>query len=244
METAAKKGLTGNQIKWIAILTMLIDHIAWAFVPFGTAAGQSMHVIGRITAPVMCFFIAEGYAHTRNVGKYALRLGVFALISQIPFTYFETGHLQFLSPGNGSESFNVIYTLLLSLAAVWAWDSIQRKGLRVLAVAGLCFLAMPGDWMFIDVIFALVFWVNRDRFRDQAAWFSVFAACTVIFCCVGTAIAGGHFYSQLFQAGLFLCLPVLSRYNGERGGTPNSKWAFYIFYPAHLLVLGFLKYGF
>ena len=85
--TAIKKGLTANTLKYIAILAMLIDHVAWAFVPTYSVLGQVMHIIGRTTAPIMCFFIAEVYYHTRNVKKYALRLFVFTLIIYIPFLF-------------------------------------------------------------------------------------------------------------------------------------------------------------
>lgn len=56
-----KPGITSDLLKLIAIIAMTVDHIAWAFVPFGSIAGQLMHVIGRLTAPIMCFMVAEGY---------------------------------------------------------------------------------------------------------------------------------------------------------------------------------------
>ena len=68
-----KKGLTSDILKLIAVIAMVIDHIAWAFIPFNSIAGQIMHVIGRLTAPIMCFMIAEGYYKTNNVKKYAQR---------------------------------------------------------------------------------------------------------------------------------------------------------------------------
>ena len=88
-----KTGMSSFALKTIAIIAMLIDHIAWAFVPTGTILGQIMHIIGRITAPIMCYFIAEGYYHTHNMKKYALRLAIFALISHIAYNYFMTGKI-------------------------------------------------------------------------------------------------------------------------------------------------------
>ena len=61
-----------TQLKYIVILAMLIDHIAWAFVPTASIPGQLMHFIGRLTAPTMAFFVAEGYIHTHNIKNYAL----------------------------------------------------------------------------------------------------------------------------------------------------------------------------
>lgn len=240
MELAVRRGLTGNQIKWIAIVCMLIDHIAWAFVPFASAAGQVMHVFGRITAPVMCFFIAEGYAHTRNVPRYAFRLGLFAVLSQFPFTLFESGKFQFVDWSAGNETLSVIYTLFLSLLAVWVWDTVKNRLFRGVIVAGLCLLALPGDWMFFDILFTLVFWIYRGNFKKQAIGFIFAAVLEEILSIFFSIAAGSHVYSQLFQLGVLLCLPLLAQYNGERGGGRYAKWAFYIFYPVHLLILGLI----
>ena len=59
-----QKGLTAFQLKLIAITAMLIDHLAWYYVDLDTGLGQLLHMVGRLTAPIMCFFIAEGYRHT------------------------------------------------------------------------------------------------------------------------------------------------------------------------------------
>ena len=118
-----------NQLKYLVILAMLIDHIAWAFVLTASPAGQLMHLVGRLTAPTMAYFIAEGYRHTQNVKKYVLRLALFALLSWAPFVYFEFGYFPihigkdgfFIQPATG-----VIYTLLLGLLAICLWD--RTKG--------------------------------------------------------------------------------------------------------------------
>ena len=245
MEKTAS-GLSANQIKWIAVAAMAIDHAAWVFVPTYSALGQGMPLFGRITAPVMCFFLSEGYAHTRSKGRYALRLALFALISQAPFVFFETGKFQFFpdslfAGGDPSESLNVIYTLFLSLLAIWAWDSIRSGTLRALAILALCILAIPGDWTFCDVIFSVLFWIYRGNLRLQMKWFAVSAACVVILFSAESALAGQPF-GQLFQAGLFLCIPLLLCYNGKRGGGTGSKWAFYVFYPAHLAAVRGLSF--
>ena len=81
-EVSQKRGLSGNVLKIIAIIAMTIDHIAWLMFPgfdMGAAA-VIMHVIGRITAPVMMFFISEGYHYTKDRKKYFLRLLLFAVI--------------------------------------------------------------------------------------------------------------------------------------------------------------------
>lgn len=230
------KGLTSNSLKLIAIAAMLIDHIAWGFVPFGSLLAQIMHVIGRITAPTMCFFIAEGYYHTHNVKKYALRLGIFALISYLPFVFFESHSW----PPTQWSLLNVIYTLFLSLLALWAWDKIENKLFSTLIIIGLCILSMPGDWTFFAILYTLAFGIHRGDFKEQARWFSIISILMVLLASVFDVTNHYAFYKDFFQLGVLLALPLLSLYNGERGGGKYSKWTFYIFYPTHLLILAVL----
>jgi TraX protein. len=61
------KRLNRNHLKYLAIVAMVVDHVAWAFVPTVSLLGQLMHLFGRLTGPLMAFFLAEGYAHTRDV---------------------------------------------------------------------------------------------------------------------------------------------------------------------------------
>ena len=83
MPLTEKKPLSSNAIKLIAIAAMTVDHIAWAVFPGYPKEFLPllMHLIGRITCPIMCYCIAEGYHYTRNIRKYTARLFVFALIS-------------------------------------------------------------------------------------------------------------------------------------------------------------------
>ena len=90
MPLTEKKPLSSNAIKLIAIAAMTVDHIAWAVFPGYPKEFLPllMHLIGRITCPIMCYCIAEGYHYTRNIRKYTARLFVFALISHFCYIYF------------------------------------------------------------------------------------------------------------------------------------------------------------
>ena len=90
MPLTEKKPLSSNAIKLIAIAAMTVDHIAWAVFPGYPKEffPLLMHIIGRITCPIMCYCIAEGYYYTRNIRKYTARLFVFALISHFCYIYF------------------------------------------------------------------------------------------------------------------------------------------------------------
>lgn len=231
--------LTGHQLKLIAITAMLIDHIAWAFVDTQSVLGQLLHVIGRITAPTMCFFIAQGYIHTRSFPRYLGRMGIFALISHIPYVLFSVGKVTFLP-------FSVMYTLGLGLLAVYSYDRIKNETRRWLAVLGLAFLSIYGDWGFLGVLFCVVFYIHRDSFRDQCVSIATFTMVTTA-SQIASYLGLGYTLkdalgNSLFQLGILLSLPLIYLYNGERGGTSRSRWLFYIFYPTHLFILGILRW--
>ena len=82
------KELNRTQLKLIAICAMVCDHLAWGFLDFYTPLAQILHIIGRLTIPIMCFFIAEGYRHTSNLRRYIHRMICFWLISILPFYLF------------------------------------------------------------------------------------------------------------------------------------------------------------
>lgn len=219
-----------NQIKYLAILAMTVDHVAWAFVPTASWQGQLMHFFGRLTGPSMAYFLAEGYARTRSVGRYALRLALFAALSWAPFSLFETGRWP-------SAHFGVIYTLLLGLLAVWLWDrAAVPVWLKVPGVAALCILSLWGDWAILDVLWPLFFFVHRGDRRRQWTAYCLLAAPV---CALSLLGEGAWRWRELFQLGMFL-VPVLflTAYSGESGSRhPFHKWFFYVFYPAHLLAL-------
>ena len=126
-----RKGLSGSALKMIAIATMLIDHIAATVIirvlKFGGYNDslyqlyRVMRNIGRIAFPIFCFLLVEGFMHTRDREKYALRLGCFAAISEIPFDLAFNGKI--LEVGYQ----NVFFTLLLGLLTMMAYDSVMKQ---------------------------------------------------------------------------------------------------------------------
>ena len=76
-------GLSSSTLKWIAVITMLIDHFAVAIYPgipdFSFDTYRTLRLIGRIAFPIYCFLIVEGFYHTRNIWKYIGRCFLFAL---------------------------------------------------------------------------------------------------------------------------------------------------------------------
>ena len=231
--------LNRNQLKYIVVLAMVIDHIAWSFVPMASVLGQVMHFIGRLTGPTMAFFLAEGYLHTRSVKRYALRLGLFALISWVPYSFYEKGYWP-------SAQFGVIYTLFLGLLAVWVYDKarIPRWAKRG-AILALCGLSFFGDWPVFDVIWPVLLFKYRDDPERKWRSFFIIAAASALLSVLEIVVFKGvsQAWTGLFQLGV-LAVPPLLRYcySGEPGSRkPFHKWFFYWFYPAHLLALWLLE---
>ncbi len=239
-------GLSACALKYFAVLAMLTDHIAWLFVDTYSAAGFIMHTIGRLTAPIMTYFIAEGFHYTKNINKYMLRLGIFALISWIPFIYMEFGVLSpVIADEDGSLYFypfqGVIYTFFLTVAALRTVHSEKLPTpLKVFLVLVLCVLTMIGDWFFFPIVWALLFDRFRGDFKKQAISFVIASVILV----TGLLFAMGMRVGDMFQYTVILAVIPLYFYNGERGKIlgKGDKWFFYVFYPLHMLVLGAISH--
>ncbi|MEA4912278.1 MAG: TraX family protein [Oscillospiraceae bacterium] len=226
-------GLTANALKLIAVAAMTLDHAAWAFVPTASLGGQLLHFIGRLTAPVMCFFVAEGYAHTRDVRRYALRLALFAALSHLPFTFFSTDGFSFISETG------VVFTLLLGLLAILVWESSFSSAAKGVLITGIFVLSLAGDWSYFAVAWVLLFHIFRDDPRRRAIGFFT-VALTASLSLALSAASRGVWWQGLFQFGVLAAYPLLRLYNGQRGRW-NGRWFFYIYYPLHLVLLALLR---
>ena len=240
-QQAAARGLSAWTLKLTALAAMLIDHLAWVFLPQASWQGILAHTIGAMAMPVFTFFSAEGYAHTRSVSAYAKRLALFALFSYLPFVFFAAGIGGEAITAASFTRLNMLYTLLLALAALWVWDHVPQVELRLACVALLCLAAIPGDGAFFPVLLALAF---RHARTDRGAGFAVAVIlCFIMFLltllpCLGQP---GGLPLRTFAAdagyrlGQLPALALLGCYRGRRG--PPVKWLFYGVYPLHLALL-------
>ena len=229
--------LNRNQLKYVLIAAMLIDHIAWSFVPTSSALGQIMHFIGRLTGPAMAVLLAEGYQYTRDKKKYAIRLFIFALISWVPYALKEHGSWPYIGQ-------SVIYTLFIAFMTIWMWDSLKiKKHFKIMLVVIACIFSMIGDWAFFAVLWALFSYIYRDDPRKKWTSFGLVAALEVSLSFMFPLISGGNPLTQSFQLGVVLVpLLMIFCYSGKPGSKAAiHKWFFYIFYPAHMLLIYLLK---
>lgn len=233
-----KKRLSADTIKYIAIFAMLLDHIARTFLSFDSPVFQLFQILGRITAPVMCFFVAEGYRHTKNVKKYLLRLFVFAVLSQVPWCVIH-------NQGLTEPSFNMIFTLFFALLAVCAEAKVENPTLRALAVFLCAAATVKSDWCVFAVLWSVAFYKYKAEPKKEVASFSAVSLFYTGYMFFLNVNAGNtmqkSFDSVIFTFGTFLSLPLIFSYDETKRPNKKSRFVFYIFYPLHLLALGIIK---
>ena len=229
-----KKNCPATALKLLAIIAMTVDHIALTFVSQDSWLHYIMRLFGRLTAPIMAFFIAEGFQYTRSRKKYLLRLAAFGLISQ-PFYY-----LLFYG------SFRMIGLLLhwdvmISLAIALLCLIVLTSGIpetpRLILVAVCISLGHFSDWSLMIPVWTLIFYIFRDDFRKKAI---LFAVASVVLQTIIFAKSYDSFLLFTYQYGTLLALIPIRKYNGERGSGTHKKlqrWFFYVYYPVHMAVL-------
>lgn len=233
-----RRGLNANQLKLIAIAAMTADHLTWTLVPGYSTVWWVvlLHVIGRLTAPIMWYFIAEGYHYTRNMKNYAKRLFLLAVISHfaynfcfgIPFIPFQT--TVFNQTG-------VVWSLAWGLVLLYLVDNEGiKQWQKYLAVIFACVITFPSDWSCIATMAIVFIGTNRGNFKKQMMWMMVWTAvyALVYFLFIDKVYA-------LIQLGTCLTIPLLRLYNGKRGSWKGMGKLFYMYYPAHLAVCGVIR---
>lgn len=131
MQETKSRGLTRDAIKMIAMLTMFFNHFSHVFLTAGTYPAEFLKGIGYFTAPVMCYFLVEGFYKTSSRRAYAKRLFVFALVSQVPY---------FLAFNREAAVLNMMFSLLFSFLILCVFHGEAfRRGKGQLQIAGLFF---------------------------------------------------------------------------------------------------------
>jgi len=238
-----EKGLNRDAIKYIAMFTMLLNHIAHVFPLPGTFLREIFIDLGYFTAPVMCYFLVEGYHYTHSKKQYGLRLAVFALVSELPFC------LAFTSYGLISfQGMNMIFTLLLCFLIVLAMDQIGNPILRKLAVFVLIAASVYSDWAILAPVFTVLF-VRAGQEKEKIR--KAYVIATLAFGLINFYSGVGYYPLQrnlLLSLGTMIGpalagIVIVALYNGKRMEKRRafSKWFFYLFYPVHLLILGLLR---
>lgn len=231
-------------LKMIAIITMLIDHIGAIFIspqnsPYLYLLFRS---VGRLAFPIFCFLIVEGFYNTKNVKKYMIRLGIFALISEIPFdlafyrgfhgTDINFSNIDFTTIMNFMSHQNVFFTLFLGLLLITIMNKVEKKYqkhiilnnlINGLVTIAFCIMAaiLRTDYDFKGILLIAAFYL----FRGNKVLLGM-----AIFLVLGY-IGQNAFWGICAT----LSIIAIAFYNEKKG--KDIKYLFYIFYPAHLFIL-------
>lgn len=246
-----RKIFNSNAIKIIAIIAMTIDHIAWMLFPgYPTEAVPIiLHIIGRLTCPIMCYFIAEGYHYTKNINKYTTRLFLFAFISHFAYVFASVNYVDWKSfipfyYGDVLNQTSVMWSLAWGLVMLRVVNSEKiRQSAKIFLILLICLISLPSDWSCIASLCILAFGTNRGNFKKQMLWMIFYVAIYAVVYFFAINMVYG-----IIQMAVVLSVPILMMYNGQRGKNTKlnkiMKWLFYIYYPLHLLIIGILQYVF
>ncbi|MBE5731748.1 MAG: hypothetical protein E7353_01825 [Clostridiales bacterium] len=217
-------GLSNNQLKIIAMLSMLVDHIGVELYP----TLKFLRILGRLALPLFAYMIAEGCFYTKSRTRYLILLSTLAVLCQVVF-YITTESLYQ----------GILITFSLSVITIFSFDNILKSenlfkillGLIGLTFALYVALFMPiryeSEGFKID-------YGALGMFMPVAIYYAPtkiikLIACAFMLVFLGIALQGVQFYA-------LLALPLLALYNGQRG-TPKLKYVFYVFYPLHLIAI-------
>ena len=240
------KKIDSITLKFIAVIAMMLDHMCYSVIPGNTW----MTWVGRISFPIFAFLIVEGFFHTKNVKKYALRLFIFALISEIPFNLMMS-----LSVINPFQQ-NVYWTLLIGLLVIWAIDkpfnelinakNQAERSMKMIRLVIIGFIAIAAgcmtgliamtDYNCWGVLTILMFYLLRGK-----PYIQLIALALINNFMGGQQLVYTIFgMEQTFPVQLFSILAMIpiAMYNGKKGYESKAvQYGFYAFYPLHMLLL-------
>ncbi len=207
--------LSGSWLKMTAMLSMTIDHMAYYYGIENPYLYEVMRTIGRIAFPTFAFLQAEGFVHTKNRQKYMLSLFIFALLSEIPWLLL-----------NHDGSHNVLFTLLAGLLGLYVLENCKNRWLTMAFITSIACATIFADtdysWKGFGLV--LIFYMFRGRPELQALF-------------------GIPLMYEYGITGILMAFAVIWLYNGERGFVNGMAWkyAFYAFYPVHLMLIYFFR---
>lgn len=249
-----KKGISQEALKLMGCISMLIDHIGYTiiyrlylhcaaihgFETMGDVMPEPVRrwytlywlcrIIGRLALPVFAFLLVEGIQHTRDRKKYALRLAVGAVLAEIPYNMVVSGEIFW-----GEQS--IMLTLLLGFGAVVSMERCRKLAWKPVAMLPFALLGklLMVDYGWAGVVLIALFDLSRYAYRKN-----LIRTCGMIVLfhyMSGTVfqLGGISLPMQVFGA---LSMLFIARYDGRKlTGSPAVRWAFYLFYPVHLLIL-------
>lgn len=207
-----------NFLKITALLTMLIDHIGCVFLmERGDVIYKAFRAVGRISFPIICFMLVEGFIHTHSRKMYMSNLLIFSIISEIPYD-LAFGHKLI----DVSEQ-NVMWTLLLGVIMMCFIEKFEHSftaKMTVVLIAGFVAVLLKTDYSIWGILSIAIFYMQRYDRKN-----ALLLTCFLMF-------AQGK-----MQSFGVLAIPFIMAYDGTKNDVKMPKYFFYAFYPVHILAL-------
>lgn len=235
-----------DRIKLIMMMAMTLGHMAWLFVPTDSAMGQLMHFVGRLTMPLACFLVVQGFVLTHDLMAYIRRMFGFGFLAQVPFVMTWFGVYRLIDePSLVWAAFNVLFTLgfgLLALCCVRAMTgkTWQYKVIFGFMIALLLMLSQLADWGMAVIVWILAIYYGKAL---------GFVIASVLMFVVAYLVPEDSVWrlvnpNQLMDYGVFLSVPIMWAYDKFKQHSPSTyrlpRTLFYWYYVLHLLFLGLL----
>jgi len=224
-----KFGLTNNQLKIIAMVSMLFDHVGKELLP----QYPFLQIIGRLAFPIFAYMIAEGCFYTKNKIKYFLTIFILGTGCQIVYMVAEQSFYQ-----------NVLITFSLSIALIFSLENFRAKKEKISGI--ILFFTVV---IVVALTIALPVFLEEYGFQVDYGIYGVLLPVAVFYgkgkerklvYTTGVLALLAHSFGGGIQWFSLLSVPILALYNQKRGKY-NIKPLFYIFYPAHLVVIYFIS---
>ena len=219
-----KFSLTNNQLKIIAMICMVFDHVGLVFFP----KIELFRILGRLAFPIYAYMIAEGCTHTKNRKRYLGMILAMGILFQLVYTIFMGNLYQ-----------GILITFSLSIGLIFAIEGLMKnknpvyKALMISIIAFIIFFGVVCPYVFKDTGFA----IDYDIWGIILPVFIYFAPTKLLklFFMLAVLVTMA-FFNLPRQWFALLTIPLLALYNGERGKF-KMKYFFYIFYPLHLVII-------
>ena len=239
------KSLNSFQLKLIAIVAMLINHIgihfSWGQLPQMFPLFVFSQFVGRFTFPIMAFLLVEGFYHSKNLRKYGFRLLVCWIVSIYPFYLLHNPNYDFSITDIPN---NIFFTLFMGLLMMYSYSRIQNKIGKILIVVLFSALTIYSDWNVIGLLMIWSFFKfhNEKGIKTTLTIYFLFFILLTIPVYLQNGNSSSYIVIFLSSFGFLAVMYLLLKYNGKRGYSPNwVKYGFYLFYPAHLVLLECIK---
>lgn len=204
-------------LKMIGIVTMFLDHYNYII-----GGPEIFDILGRMAFPIFAFALVEGYKHTRNIHKYLFRIGISAILFQIP--------AQILGY---NETLNIFFTLFLGLMCIYIYNKLNIYISAILSISIIILaVVIKADYGVYGILLIICFYLGRDNRYIRIA--------APLLLNIWLYFLPRLFGMEKIQVYSILALIPIYFYNGRKGR--NVKYFFYIFYPAHFVILELIRW--